>query len=424
MKLSTKIFSQILVCFAIIMSVWAVVFYFVIMDEVRDETDDYLQIFAHQIITLHNAGSDIPPQKIVSNNSYVLREISQEEAQKLPHARFFEEEIYIPEKTETEPARTYQTIFGDAEGRFYLLKVSVPTIETQELQLSILSAIGILIAILLIVLLFVNYFVFRREMKPLYSLLKWLKNYTIGRQDTQIPETESHITEFKLLYEAMSNKVRRNEAIFEQQKQFISNASHELQTPLAICKNRLEMLLENENRTEIDALEIAKIHREIDKIIKLNKTLLFLSKIENRQFIENELILFNDLISSISADIQEIYTHKKIHFEIEQNRLFQFSINETLSNSLISNLLKNAFIHTAENGQIRIEIYSEKLIFKNTGTISLDKNLIFKRFYTVGNKESSSGLGLPITESICRNCNLKIDYDFNNCQHIFTIKKQ
>lgn len=422
MTLSTKIFSQILVFFTAIMSVWAVVFYFVIMNEVRDETDDYLQIYAQQIITLHNAGSDIPPQKVVSNNSYVLRQISQKEAQNLPHARFFEEEIYIPVKNETEPARTYQTIFGDTEGRFYLLKVSVPTVETQELQFSIISAISILIVILLMVLLFVNYFVFRREMKPLYALLKWFRNYTIGQKEAQTPETHTNISEFKHLYEAVSSGVKKNEAIFEQQKQFINNASHELQTPLAVCKNRLEMLLDKENLPENEVMEIAKIENQIDKIIKLNKTLLFLSKIDNQQFIEKVEINFNDLITDISADIQEIYAHKNIHFEIENNGIFQLYMNEILAASLVSNLLKNAFIHSFDNGIFFVIINSDKLVFCNSGKDSLDKEFIFKRFYSAGSKENSSGLGLAIVESICKNYSLKIDYEFKNSNHFFTIQ--
>ncbi|MCL1867699.1 MAG: HAMP domain-containing histidine kinase, partial [Paludibacter sp.] len=371
----------------------------------------------------HNAGSEIPPQKIVNNNSYVLREISQKEAQNLPHARFFEEEIYISEKNETEPARTYQTIFCDTEGRFYLLKVSVPTVETQELQLSIISAIAILIAILLIVLLLVNYFVFRREMKPFYLLLKWFKHYTIGQKDTKIPETQTNITEFQQLYEVVGSGVKKNEIIFEQQKQFISNASHELQTPLAVCKNRLEMLLENENRSKNDAQDIAKIHEQIDKIIKLNKTLLFLTKIDNGQFIENKEIDFSDLIFSISSDYKEIFSHKNIDFRIETIGIFQFSMNEALAASLISNLLKNAFVYSAEKGKIVVKIFNGKIIFQNSGNTPLDKNLIFNRFYTVGKNENSSGLGLSIAKSICRNYNLKIDYDFSNSEHIFTIKK-
>jgi signal transduction histidine kinase len=405
------------------MGIWAVVFYFVIMTEVRDETDDYLQIYTQQIITLHNAGSDIPPQKVVSNNSYILREISQREAQELPNARFFEEEIYIPEKTETEPARTYQTIFGDNEGRFFELKVSVPTVETAELQTSIIFSIIILISILLTVLMLINYFVFRREMKPLYSLLRWFRNYTIGQKDAQTPETQTNITEFQQLYEAVSSGVKKNEEIFEQQKQFISNASHELQTPLSVCKNRLEMLLDSENMPENKLADITEIENQIEKIIKLNKTLLFLSKIDNQQFVDKQQIKFNEAIKTLATDFCDIYAHKNIDFQIEDNGIFQLSMNETLVHSLISNLLKNAFVHTAENGKIFVKTYNDKVIFQNSGNSPLNKDLIFNRFYTSGNRENSSGLGLAIVESICKNYYLQIDYEFVNDAHIFTVKK-
>jgi len=423
MKLRDKIFSQILVYFTAIMGIWAVVFYFVIMDEVRDETDDYLQIYAQQIITLHNAGSEIPMQKFVSNNSYVLKEITQPEAQQLPSARFFEEEIYIPEKGETEPARTFQTIFGDTKGRFYMLKVSVPTVETRELQLAILFSILILISILLIILLFINFIVFRREMKPLYFLLKWLKNYTVGKKNTPTLETKSNIAEFKELYHAMNCSVKRNEDIFEQQKQFISNASHELQTPLAVCKNRLEMLLENDNIAENELAEIMKIKQSIDKSIQLNRTLLFLAKIENRQFVDDKIVNINDLIKLIIEDFQEIFAYKNITFEMEEHGILLLSINETLANSLISNLLKNAFVHNLSNGKILVRIDTEKIVFHNTGNHrELDRNLIFNRFYTEENNHNSSGLGLAIVKSICQNYNLTINYEFRGNEHIFSVE--
>ncbi|MDR1672990.1 MAG: HAMP domain-containing histidine kinase [Bacteroidales bacterium] len=360
---------------------------------------------------------------MVSNNSYILREISQREAQELPNARFFEEEIYIPEKTETEPARTYQTIFGDNEGRFFELKVSVPTVETAELQTSIIFSIIILISILLTVLMLINYFVFRREMKPLYSLLRWFRNYTIGQKDAQTPETQTNITEFQQLYEAVSSGVKKNEEIFEQQKQFISNASHELQTPLSVCKNRLEMLLDSENMPENKLADITEIENQIEKIIKLNKTLLFLSKIDNQQFVDKQQIKFNEAIKTLATDFCDIYAHKNIDFQIEDNGIFQLSMNETLVHSLISNLLKNAFVHTAENGKIFVKTYNDKVIFQNSGNSPLNKDLIFNRFYTSGNRENSSGLGLAIVESICKNYYLQIDYEFVNDAHIFTVKK-
>jgi signal transduction histidine kinase len=90
---------------------------------------------------------------------------------------------------------------------------------------------------------------------------------------------------------------------------------------------------------------------------------------------------------------------------------------------LVSNLLKNAFIHSFDNGIFFVIINSDKLVFCNSGKDSLDKELIFKRFYSAGNKENSSGLGLAIVESICKNYSLKIDYEFKNSNHFFTVKK-
>ena len=102
--------------------------------------------------------------------------------------------------------------------------------------------------------------------------------------------------------------------MFEQQKQFIGNASHEMQTPLAICRNRLEMLMEDENLSESQLEELMKTHQTLEHITKLNKSLLLLSKIENGQFTDTTQVEVNKLLRQYLEDYKEVYQYREMMF--------------------------------------------------------------------------------------------------------------
>ena len=141
-------------------------------------------------------------------------------------------------------------------------------------------------------------------MRPLYVLLNWLDKYRIGTKNEPL-HNPTQVSEFKKLNEAAIRYAERSEKMFEQQKQFIGNASHEMQTPLSICLNRVEMLMEDEALSEAQLTDLMKTHQTLEHITKLNKTLLLLSKIENGQFSETSQIEVNRLIKQYLTDYKE-----------------------------------------------------------------------------------------------------------------------
>lgn len=422
MKLIYRIIIRLLAGLTVILTAWGCLFYLTVIDEINDETDDSLEDYSETIITRALTGQPLPSHSDGSNNSYFLHEVSREYARSLPHIRYSDEEIFIAEKGETEPARILKTIFKDRKDRYFELTVSIPTIEKEDLQEAILFWIVILYLTLLVVILIINVWVFYGSMRPLYLLLKWLDHYTIG-QNNMPPDLKTDITEFKKLHLAAVESTRRNQAIFEQQKQFIGNASHELQTPLAICQNRLEMLAEGEGVTEEQLSEISKIQETLSYIIRLNKSLLFLSKIENGQFQDNKKICLNDLLKRQLEDYRDIYSHKTITTELKEEGELWVSMNETLATALITNLLKNAFVHNHAHGQIHIFASSQQLIFSNTGiSEALEETKIFQRFYQ-GKQHGagSSGLGLSIADAICKLYRIRLHYHYTG-EHCFELK--
>lgn len=412
MKLLYRIVLRLFVVLTVLLTAWGLLFYITIIEEINDEVDDSLENYSENIITRALTGQALPSRSDGTNNSYYLTEITPEQAKVIAHIRYSDEEVYIPEKKETEPARVLKTIFKDRDGQYFELTVSTPSIEKDDLQEAILNWIILLYLTLLFSILLINIWVFYRNMRPLYILLNWLDHYTIG-QHTTPPDLKTDIPEFKKLQEAAIQSDKRNQAIFEQQKQFIGNASHELQTPLAICQNRLEMMTEGD-LTEEQLSEISKIQETLSYIIRLNKSLLFLSKIENGQFQDTKEVCLNDIIKRQIEDYREIYDYKNIRLILtEQDRLI-VQMNETLATTLITNLLKNAYVHNHAQGEIQISISANRLVFSNTGEATpLDNTKIFQRFYQ-GKQANpgSTGIGLSITEAICKLYNIQIQYSY------------
>lgn len=423
MKLLYRITIRISLALTVVLTAWAVLFYIAIIDEINDEVDDWLEDYSEVIMIRSLSGMELPSVDIGSNNQYYLTEVTAEYARGREDITYKDSMIYIAEKGETEPARILTTIFEDKSGRYHELVVSTPTIEKYDLKEAILGWIAFLYTVLLLTVILINVWVFYRSMGPLYVLLKWLDKYTFGQPNTPL-KNDTKVTEFRKLNEAALRNVRRGEELFEQQKQFIGNASHEIQTPLAICRNRLEMLMEDESLTEFQLEELAKTHQTLERITKLNTSLLLLSKIDNGQFTDTMELEFNELLKQYLDDYKEVYGYRKIEVTLEEKGRLCITMNAALAATLLTNLLKNAFVHNIDEGHICIEFTDTYMMFRNSGREqSLEAEPIFERFYQGDKTDDSNGLGLAIVNSICKRQGLGLRYYFKNNEHCFEISK-
>lgn len=419
MKLFHNVMLHVSVASVFIMTAWAVFFYWAIIDEVNDEVDDSLEDYSESLIIRYLNGEDMPSLNNGSNNQFYMYDVSQEYAETYSQISYRDEMVYIDEKLEYEPARILMTIFKTDTG-YKELVVYTPTIDKLDLQRSILGWIVALYAGILLILLLLNVWIFRRNMKPLYVLLSWFNNYKIGSGYKPL-SNKTKITEFKELYHAVTMSAQRNEKLYEQQKMFIGNASHEMQTPLAICLNRLEMLMEDENLTEKQMEEIAKTHQTLENITRMNKSLLLLCKIENGQYADVKEVSVNSLVRQYVDTFNDVYSYKNITVKVTEMSSLSMQINESLAIILVSNLLKNAYLHNCENGKIYVVISEKDFTVSNTGESALDSSKIFTRFYQGSKKEGSTGLGLALIHTICRANNISISYEFRDKMHVFKV---
>ena len=404
-----------------LMAVWGALFYFTMVDEIRDEADDALEDYSAMIISRILAGEALPQENDGSNNSFKICAVDSDYAATHPHLSYRDENIYIPDKREKEPARVITSIFHDAAGNYYELTVTTPTFEKADLFETVLGWIVVLYVALLVIVLTITMIIFRRGLQPLYDLLHWLDAYRPGGRPERVPNN-TDVEEFRRLNVALQQAVDRSEELFERQSQFIGNASHELQTPLAIIGNRVEWLLDSTTITEEEAGELFKIKKTLSRAVRLNKTLLLLTKIDNGQFPESVEVDLVQMIQESAESYGDVYAEREVSVTHSLPAEFKVEMNESLAATLVTNLIKNAFVHSSNGSEVHISIAGRTLTISNAGEEPLDKEHIFERFYQAARKEGSTGLGLALVAAICRYYNLRLEYFFADGKHHFEVE--
>lgn len=412
MKLIHYTFRNLSIPLLIILTAWACCFYFVIMHEIDDETNDSLENYKEIIIKTVLADSTLLHDHVDIMTKYYIREVPESEAD-LDKDEFFDSTTYIEIEMEDEPVRVLRTWFMTADRKYYELTIETSTLEKEDMAEVIFVSIIILYVSLLCCILLVSHFVFKSSFRPLYTLVKWLKEYRPGKQQAPLIN-QTKVEEFKILNQAIQTATNRSTEMYNQQKQFVENASHELQTPLAICMNKLELLSENPDCTEEQLSEIAGINHTLRGIIKMNKSLLLLSRIDNKQFPDTSEIDFNKLIDKYLPDFEDMYEYKNIHITYTETGTLIYTMNESLASTLLSNLLKNAFIHNIESGSIAISVTGRTLTISNSSeSTGLNEATLFNRFEKQTHKKESTGLGLAIVKSITSIYGIDIKYKYD-----------
>ena len=421
MKLLYRLALRLTVVLVPLLVLWAALFYYATVDEIHDEADDSLEAYSYMIMTRHLAGETLPSLNNGSNNSYQLRQVDSLYAATRPHLQFRDDNYYIPDKREYEPARVLTTLFHTPDGRWMELEVATPTFEKDDLLETILGWIVFLYVVLLISGVSLTMWVIRSSMKPFYRLLQWVDRYTPGHAHEPVPNATS-VAEFRQLSGAMQQMVDRSEELYDRQKQFIGNASHELQTPLAVLGNRMEWMLDTMELNEAQMAEVVRMLQTQRHLVRLNRNLLLLTKIDNGQFPESVAVDLVQLIRNEQEILDELYEEQQIRCTLQLPERFDVQMNESLASVLITNLLRNAYLHSAAGAAVEVSLGQRRLVVKNEGTEPLDAARIFERFYQGSKREGSTGLGLALVRAVCEAYGLRLTYQYGEGYHRFEVE--
>ena len=404
----------------VIITIWAGIFYVNMLDEVHDSIDDGLENYKILVIQKAHTDSTILHKNIFDESNYAIRPIPSQEAAYIKET-YVDTLMYMQNEEDYEPVRLLTTAFCLEGKGCYELKIISSMVEEDDLIEDLFYALVWLYIAIIVSVILINNVILKKIWQPFYLLIDQLRNFRL-RNEKVFTAPETKVTEFKDLNETILALLQNNLEAYNSQKQFIENAAHELQTPLAISINKLELMLEQPLQ-EDQAGTVAGVIENLERLTRLNKSLLLLTKIENKQFTEEDPVNFNELISKQKENFAELLDYKAIEPEVTSNGIFTHNFNRDLADMLATNLLKNAIIHNHKGGRIDIQITENQISFSNTGSDrSLDKDKIFGRFYKTHEQKSSTGLGLAIVKAISELFHLKVQYEFDGLHH-FIIRK-
>lgn len=302
----------------------------------------------------------------------------------------------------------------------YRFNIETNIEETQETIFFISITTVFLFVLIVGGLLFLNRRLSKSVWKPFRETLGQLKTFSLNNQ-TKIEFSKTDVSEFDELNQSLTKLIEHNVSVYKTQKEFTENASHELQTPLAILKNKLDILLQNQDLTEKQYQIAEEMNRALSRSSRINKNLLLLAKIDNKQF-DSETFHLNEVLNQSLEILQEHFEQKNISVKTEISDNVKVNGNIGLTEVLINNLIINAIRHTSINGSILIRLSQSEFEVSNSGTGKLNGDLLFKRFSRFSKDNNGSGLGLAIVQEICKSQNWTIDYRFENNNHIFSVK--
>ncbi len=270
-----------------------------------------------------------------------------------------------------------------------------------------------------------NWLISKKLWKPFKHSLEKIRGAELNKMEA-IHFEETNIKEFNELNSSLNSMTAKIYSDYINMKEFTENAAHEMQTPLAVVQSKLELLLQDNNLEDEQVESIMQASTALNRLSKLNQSLLLLAKIENNQYETSEIVSLTGITKKYLQLFQEVIRDRQVKVETHFYEDFMIKLHPLLADSLISNLIGNAVKYNYEGGSIIITIDKDKYQITNTSQLPpIDPQQVFKRFNNSKNRaDTSNGLGLAIVKKIADTNNLLITYHSENGIHHFNVEKR
>ncbi len=297
----------------------------------------------------------------------------------------------------------------------------IPALDLEEDILhGILIQFSLITAVLGIAIILTMRLISKRLWRNFDQTLEIIESFRL--EDNTVPTLpKSEIAEFDRLNNVLDKLMECSIQSYKTQKEFTENASHELQTPLAIIQTKLDILLQQPDITKEQAVIIQDIYQTTARMSRLNRNLLLLAKMENRQFAQAESMDVVQVLQDLSPYLESLTDGISLRKDFQSPSL-KINANRPLLESMINNLVANAVRYNKTGGEICIATDNHSLTVSNTSDEkALDERLVFNRFYRSSGKNTGTGLGLSIVREVCIYHHWNIQYEYRDNHHIFHI---
>jgi signal transduction histidine kinase len=394
----------------------SIAYYFILHYVLLRQVDKDLRIEQQEIIHHIKENGSLPETSNYKDQQITFQKTNLKDFKE----RFSTQSVYNKKEDEKEPYRKIDFIVTQ-NGQNFIATVKKSEQETEDIVRLILIITFSVIATLLFILFVSNRFLLGKLWEPFNHTLRQLKQFNLSSKD-QIMLQPTNVDEFIELNNTAISLTQKVKNDYESLKSFTGNASHEIQTPLAIIKNKIELLLQSEHLEESHINIIKSLNDAASRLSRLNQSLLLLTKIENRQFDNKEKINFSSVLKNCLEHFQEPAELKNIQIQKNIKENVFVEMNDSLADILISNVVVNAIKHNYPGGNISVILNEKAFVVNNTGDEpKLGTTELFERFKKESASAESLGLGLSIVKTICDTYSFKVSYNYMNRMHVLKI---
>jgi len=308
------------------------------------------------------------------------------------------------------------------DGEQYLYSSRLNLVETEDLLESTAWLFAIVVFFLLIGIYFISRRLSNTLWRPFYETLGQMEQFELDY--TKAPDlSETDTEEFVRLNDSFLRLFQRTVDTYRIQKEFLENAAHELQTPLAVIQSKIDGILQLENLTKEQAVILESLNLSIAKLNRINKNLLLLSRIQENPSESYSRISLSDTLNSNIDFFNEQASQRNITVSLKVKNDVIVNATPHLVECLVNNLLMNAIKHNHDGGSVKVILINQSLTISNSGVEdALNGDKLYKRFSKQGNENSGTGLGLSIVKRITEVFGWSIKYDFSNGKHFFSVE--
>lgn len=416
MKLLNRSLLNLSVALLLVLAVWATAFFFVVRDAVLDSIDEGLE--EQQELILHRVEQDTATLRV---DDLGLHGFAILPASGKVKEHYSDTLLYIPAEREMEKVRLMTKGFK-RDGQRYRLLVFTSTVEEDDLLESLLLALIALYVVVLLTIVVVHKVVLRNVWRPFHTILAQIKGFRLDSGE-RLKEVPTDVREFVELKGAADALVRHASSAYARQRTFTENAAHELQTPLAIAINKLELLAEQPVTEEERLVAVGEVIALLERLTRINRSLLLLARIENRQFPDERDVAIGALAAEICEEFADLAAHRGVELRVQVVQELVLRMDPGLARILVTNLVKNAIVHNVAGGDVRVRVDDRMLQVTNTGSeVPLDGARIFDRFRKETTAASGTGLGLAIVKAIAGIHGLRVTYSFEQA-HVIRVQR-
>ncbi len=413
MKLITRFILIYLIITVIVLGIGGVLSYFIIKEEVdRELTWEFMERIDRVTYLLERGRRFHPKRDVEGDRNLIIQELDRSVEERVEVT----DTLIYSDRLEQNEQNVKVSAYRNINGNSYYISTYGAMIESDDITEAVIKTLLWILGLQIIGAIGVGFFVSGRLFKPFRETLEKIGNFQLHKKE-YVPAEKTGVKEFNDLNRFVEQMTRKAVTDYKNLKEFAENASHELQTPLAIAKGKLELLSET-NLSEEQYKYIESLERSVKKLSRLSESLALLTKIENHEFQNNERVDLSELINESLESFTEFIALNNLTVETDIRDNVEIKMHPVLADILWTNLFQNAVRHNVENGKIKIELTKEKLSISNTGDDpEVDPDQLFERFRKAEQSSESIGLGLSIIKRIIDQNNLSISYTYQEGWH-------